>query len=75
MKCPVCGSAEWREEWVSEVFQIDGRPVLVEHIPACVCVRCGEVTFSRETTEKVRRLVHEEARPARSIQMDVFVYA
>ena len=32
--CHVCGSTAARDEFVSEVFTIDGRRVLVEHIPA-----------------------------------------
>ena len=74
-KCHVCGSKEYREELVNEVFQIDGKPVLVENIPAQVCARCGEEIFSRETTEKVRLLVHGKAKPVKSVQMDVFAYA
>jgi HTH-type transcriptional regulator/antitoxin MqsA len=74
-KCHVCGSNAAREESVSEVFTIDGRRVLVEHIPAQVCERCGEATFSRTTTEKVRRLVHGEGRPVRTVPMDVFAMA
>jgi YgiT-type zinc finger domain-containing protein len=74
-KCHVCGSAEYREELVNEVFQIDGKPVLVEKIPAQVCARCGEEIFSRETTEKVRLLVHGKAKPIKSVQVDVFAYA
>ena len=72
--CHVCGGPATRNEFVSEVFNIDGRRVLVEHIPAHVCERCGEPTFSRETTEKVRRLVHE-ARPAKTVSLDVFALA
>ena len=74
-KCHVCGSTELVEKFVSEVFQIDGKPVLVENIPAQVCARCGEEIFSRETVEKVRRIVHEKKKPIRSVQMDVFAYA
>lgn len=74
-KCHVCGSTEYREELVNEVFQIDGMPVLVEKIPAQVCARCGEEIFSRETTEKVRLLVHGKAKPIKSVQVDVFAYA
>lgn len=73
-KCHVCGSTKARQEAVSEVFQIDGRPVLVENIPAEVCERCGEEIFSKETTEKVRLLVHSKAKPARSVKLDVFAY-
>ena len=73
--CSVCGSREAKEEYVSEVFIIDNKPVLVEHIPALVCLQCGEETFSRETTERVRRIVHGEAKPVKSITMDVFAFA
>ena len=72
--CNVCGGTAARNEFVSEVFTINGRRVLVEHIPAQICERCGETTFSRETTERVRRLVHE-SRPAKTVPLDVFALA
>ncbi|MBH0177827.1 MAG: YgiT-type zinc finger protein [Nitrospira sp.] len=72
--CHVCGTTESHQELVSEVFDIDGRPVRVEQIPATVCAHCGEAVFGRDTTEHVRRMVHGEAKPIRSIQMDVFAY-
>jgi HTH-type transcriptional regulator / antitoxin MqsA len=74
-KCHVCGATSAREAFVSEVFTIDTRRVLVEHIPAQVCERCGEATFSRDTAEKVRRIVHGEGRPVRTVPMDVFAMA
>jgi len=73
-KCHVCGSTESREELVKDVFIVDGKPVLVENIPAQVCSHCGEEVFSRETTEKVRLLVRGTVKPAKSIKMDVFDY-
>ena len=73
-KCHICGSTTGRTEFVNEVFTIDGRRVLVEHIPAQVCGRCGEPTFSRETAEEVRRLVHERP-PAKTVPLDVFALA
>jgi HTH-type transcriptional regulator/antitoxin MqsA len=72
--CSVCHSHESREELVEEIFQIDGKYVLVDRIPATVCVRCGEETFSRETTEKVRLLVHGQAKPTKSIPLEVFEF-
>ncbi len=48
--------------------------MIVEGIPAVVCVRCGDATFIRTTTERIRRMVHGEMRPAKSVQADVFVY-
>ncbi len=73
-KCHVCGGTAAKNEFVSEVFTIDDRRVLVEHIAAQVCERCGEATFSRETTEKIRRLVHD-ARPSKTVSLDVFALA
>lgn len=73
-KCHVCGGTAAKNDFVSEVFTIDDRRVLVEHIPAQVCERCGEATFSRETTEKIRRLVHD-ARPSRTVSLDGFALA
>ena len=72
--CHVCGSSESREDFVDEVFHLNGKHVLVERIPASVCARCGDKTFSRETTERIRQLVHGKAQPLRAISMDVFEF-
>ncbi|MBI3538594.1 MAG: YgiT-type zinc finger protein [Chloroflexi bacterium] len=74
-KCHVCGFTQPRIERVNEVFVIDGQHVLVENIPATVCARCGEATFSRETTEKIRRMVHGEAVPSKSVPLNVFAFS
>jgi hypothetical protein len=34
LRCKVCGSKDAKNESVSEVIVIDGKPVLVENIPA-----------------------------------------
>lgn len=74
LMCHVCGSNNSRTEHVSEVFDIDGKFHLVENIPATVCSRCGEEAFSRETTERIRVMLHGENKPVRSIPLDVFSY-
>ena len=61
--------------WLSEVFNVEGRRVLVEKIPALVCEHCGEATFSRETTEHIRRMVHGDGHPVKTVPMDVFAMA
>lgn len=73
--CDVCGSHVSQTEVVSEVFEIDGRRVLVDNIPVQVCVQCGEMSFSRETAEKVRRLIHGDAQPAGVVELEVFEFA
>lgn len=73
-KCHVCGSKTYQEEYVSEVFNINGKFYLVENIPSQVCTRCGEEIFSKETTENIRRLLHGDSKPQKSISVDVFSY-
>ncbi|MEB3231135.1 MAG: type II toxin-antitoxin system MqsA family antitoxin [Leptolyngbyaceae bacterium] len=73
-KCHVCGSEESHQELVSQIFQIDGNFYLVEQIPAMVCSHCGEEVFSRETTERIRLMLHGDAEPTKSISVDVFSY-
>ncbi len=70
--CPVCHSQESREDFVEEIFQIDGKYVLVDHIPATGCARCGEETFSRETTEKIRLMIREPAKSTRAVSLEIF---
>jgi HTH-type transcriptional regulator/antitoxin MqsA len=74
-RCYVCGALEVRQALVDEVFMINGKHVLVEGISANVCVRCGEATFSGETTERIRRMVHGKTHPVRAVAMEVFAYA
>jgi YgiT-type zinc finger domain-containing protein len=73
-RCNICSGTEAKEEHINETFQIDNKPVLVENIPVLVCSRCGDETFSRETTEHIRKMVHGEASPIKSITIDVFAY-
>ncbi len=70
--CHVCGHNAAKSELVSEVFNLEGRRVLVENVPAEVCRHCGESTFSSETTESVRKIVHGAGQPIKTISMDVF---
>ena len=74
-ECSVCNAQEIREELVDEVFHLDGKWVLVGGIPASVCGRCGEQTFSRETAEKVRLMVHGEGEAKTSVSMQVYDFA
>ncbi len=73
--CAVCHANRSRDEEVTELVQIDGQYVLVDRIPAVVCARCGEESFSRDTTEKIRLLVHGRAESTKSIVMPVFEFA
>ena len=53
-KCEICGGHKVHREEVEEVFYVNGRYVLVEHIPATVCLQCGEKTFDAAKAERSR---------------------
>ena len=73
--CVVCNGDESREEFVDEVFEVDGRYVLVCGVPSTVCNRCGERSFGRGTTEKVRSLVNGDTSSSKPVTMDRFEFA
>ena len=73
--CAACHAKEGREEYVDEVFRVGEQYVLVGSVPALVCARCGEQSFSRETAERVRQMVHGDAKATNSIPMEVFDFA
>nr|VFJ73006.1 MAG: YgiT-type zinc finger domain-containing protein [Candidatus Kentron sp. FM]VFJ73963.1 MAG: YgiT-type zinc finger domain-containing protein [Candidatus Kentron sp. FM]VFK21036.1 MAG: YgiT-type zinc finger domain-containing protein [Candidatus Kentron sp. FM] len=74
IRCEVCGGTGFRHDAVEEVFQVDGRYILIEDIPATVCMRCGEKTFDAQTAEAIRRRLHGEGRAQRSVEMAVFAH-
>ena len=45
--CDVCGSTEGSSGYVSEVFKVEGKQILVKKIPATGCKRCGDGSLSR----------------------------
>lgn len=70
--CYVCGSTRHEKVYVDEVFNVDGKHVMVEHIPAQRCQQCGELFFDAKTTERVLSLLHDSPPVARTVTLDVF---
>ncbi len=75
LNCPVCQLKEGRQELVNEVFLVDGQYVLVRGIPATVCVRCGEMSFSAETVERVRLMTRGDSAPSGFVATKVLEFA
>ena len=74
-QCNICGSEEATRRFVSQIFDVKGKPILVENIPALVCNRCDNATFDIEVGERTRRMIHRESKPVRPIAVDAFDYA
>ena len=56
--CHICGEHNFTYELVNETFEIKGKLILVGSIPAKVCSRCGEITFSGETADNIRLMLN-----------------
>jgi hypothetical protein len=60
---------------VTYILDMDGRSIVVEHVPARVNTETGERFFAPETVEKLQRIAWEKRPPDRMIQTPVFDFA
>ena len=63
------------EKNVTYSLEIDGRFVIVENVPARVCLETGERYFSPATVERLQKLVWGKKQPDRVIETPVFQFA
>ncbi|MCI0620806.1 MAG: hypothetical protein L0387_03905 [Acidobacteria bacterium] len=62
------------EQTVTYNLEVEGRFVIIEHVPARVSVRTGERFFSPETVERLQRIVWQGRTPSRVVETPVFEY-
>ena len=62
------------EQKVTYTLEIEGRFVIIEHVPARVSVKTGEREFSPETVERLQQVVWEGKSPSRVVETPVFEY-
>ena len=60
---------------VTCALEVDGRFVVIEHVPARVNEETGERFFSPETVERLQQIAWEGPKPSRTIQTPVFEFA
>ncbi|MGI8965594.1 MAG: YgiT-type zinc finger protein [Limisphaerales bacterium] len=63
------------EQKVTYSLELDGKFILVEHVPARVCVETGERFFAPEVVERLQKIVFEHRKPSRTIETPVFEFA
>ncbi|MDB6056396.1 MAG: Zinc finger, YgiT-type [Verrucomicrobiales bacterium] len=63
------------EQRVTYTFEKGGKLVVVEHVPARVCVETGERFFAPEVVERLQNIVWEQRQPTRYIETPVFEFA
>jgi YgiT-type zinc finger domain-containing protein len=63
------------ERRITYTLERDGKFILVENVPARVCVETGEQFFSPETVERLQQMIWEEEQPKRVIETPVYEFA
>jgi len=70
-RCPLCGG-ELEEKTVTHPQEYKGRIIILENVPAEVCLQCGEVLLRPDVLERVQAVVWSEAAPRRTAQVPVY---
>jgi len=63
------------DQKVTYTLEFEGKFIIVEHVPARVCLETGEKFFSPETVEHLQQMIWRQEKPARVIEAPVFEYA
>ena len=74
MKCVFCGGKVEKKR-VTFNYEEDNKFLLVENVPAEVCSKCGEKTYSPQVTDKLLRFAKDEFKPLKIIKVPVFNFA
>jgi YgiT-type zinc finger domain-containing protein len=75
VKCEVCGTGERREQLIRYSLSIGEKLVVVEHVPASVCDRCGETTLAPEVVERLQNTISTSRTPVRVLETPVYEFA
>jgi YgiT-type zinc finger domain-containing protein len=71
MKCTFCGG-EVVKRRVAFTYEEDNKYSIIEHVPAEVCIKCGEKIYSPEVTDEILRFAREKVKPVRKIEVPVY---
>lgn len=63
------------EQKVTYTLEIHGKFIIIENVPARVCLETGERFFSPETVERLQNIIWEDRKPTRVIETPVFEFA
>lgn len=63
------------EQNVTYTLEVDDKLIVIENVPARVNEETGEQLFAPETVEHLQKLVWEQKKPKRILQVPVYEYA
>lgn len=71
MNCVFCGG-KVEEKDVTFIYEESDKYIIVENVPAEVCTKCGEKTYSPKVTDELLRFAKDEFPPVKTIEVPVF---
>lgn len=74
MRCIFCGG-KVKKKKVTFCYEEAGKHLLVENVPAEVCIKCGEKMYAPKVTDALLRFAREEFKPVKTIEVPVFDFA
>ena len=63
------------EQNVTYTLEINGKFIIIENVPAKVCLETEERFFSPEIVEQLQKMIWEDRKPSRVIETPVFEFA
>jgi YgiT-type zinc finger domain-containing protein len=74
MKCSIEGCpGQYENRSVLHTVRVKGRVIVIDHVPAEVCMVCGDVLFSPDTARQIERILENLGTPAATVPL--FEYA
>lgn len=74
MRCELCGGKVVKKKTSYSIFY-EGHWLIVEDVPAKVCLQCGERLFDPDTVESLQKTVWSKRKPDKKIETPVFEFA
>ncbi|MEG4120601.1 YgiT-type zinc finger protein [Microcoleus sp. N9_B4] len=71
----ICRKETMVEQKLTYTLEVNGKFIIIENVPARVCVETGERFFSPETVEQLQKMIWEDRKPIRVIETPVFEFA
>jgi YgiT-type zinc finger domain-containing protein len=72
-------SDPWKEKLVERqvtyTLEVNGKLIVIENVPARVNLETGEQLFSPDTVERLQKMIWEQEKPKRVIQVPVYEFA
>jgi len=74
MKCVFCGGTTENKN-TTFIYEDPNNYILVENVPAEICSRCGEKTYSLDVTDELLNVAKHKFQPNRTINIPVYDFS